>query len=69
MAFNLDLILRLPDAVCEVVVLVVPLVAEELPGDSHAAEVTPVLITAVLTIVPVRVKTYGTFLGSVLYFR
>ena len=60
---EISIFLRLPDTVGEVVVLVVPLEAEELPGDGHAAEVTAVLITAVLTIVPVKLKSFETFLG------
>ena len=44
------------DTVSQLVVLVVPPVAEELSTDRHAAEVTAVLVTAVLTVVPVNFR-------------
>lgn len=42
------------DAVGQLEPLVPALVAEELPVDCHVTEVTVVLVTAVLTVVPVR---------------
>ena len=45
-------VLGLSDAVCQPVVLVPPLVAEELSVHCDAAEVTIVFITAILTVVP-----------------
>ena len=45
-------VLGLSDAVCQSVILVPPLVAEELPFHCDAAEVTIVLITSILTVVP-----------------
>ena len=47
-----DLVLGLPDAVCQPVVLIPPLVAEELSVHRDAAEVTIVLITSILAVVP-----------------
>ena len=47
-----DVVLGLSDAVGQPVVLVPPLVAEELSVHCDAAEVTVVLITAILTVVP-----------------
>ena len=45
-------ILGLSDAVCQPVVLVPPLVAEELSLHCDAAEVTIVLVTSILAVVP-----------------
>ena len=47
-----DVVLGLPDAVCQPVVLIPPLVAEELSVHRDAAEVTIVLITSILAVVP-----------------
>ena len=47
-----DVVLGLSDAVCQPVILVPPLVAEELPFHCDAAEVTIVLVTSILAVVP-----------------
>ena len=47
-----DVVLGLSDAVGQPVILVPPLVAEELPLHCDAAEVTIVLITSILAVVP-----------------
>ena len=47
-------VLGLCDAVCQPVVLVPPLVAQELPLHCDAAEVTIVLVTSILAVVPVK---------------
>ena len=48
MRWNVDLVL---DTVSQLVPLVAALVAEELPVDCHATEVTVIFITPVLTVV------------------
>ena len=48
MRWNVDLVL---DTVSQLVPLVAALVAEELPVDCHATEVTVIFITPILTVV------------------
>ena len=47
-----DVVLGLSDAVRQPVVVVPPLVAEELSLHRDAAEVTVILVTSILTVVP-----------------
>ena len=48
----LDVVLGLSDAVRQPVVVVPPLVAEELSLHRDAAEVTVIFVTSILTVVP-----------------
>ena len=51
-------VLGLSDAVCQSVVVVPPLVAEELSLHRDAAEVTIVLVTSILAVVPFKSRGF-----------